>query len=278
MKRFLLAGASLLALLVGSPAEAATLMFGYTGAIVPYVVPETGTYQIIAWGAEGGGSPGSAVGGLGAEIGGDVSLLANTRLEILVGQIGASGKEKYAGGGVGSFVFLKIGASPLIAASGGGGAGGPGATQNPNKGQNGYDGRTVGTGSDGFGMVIHRGSGGYGGGGGTGGGAYQTGGGGGAGALGGGTNGTGGAIGGNGGGGHSYSAISAVASAMPGAVRADLAGVAEAALAALVLFLRTIPMAVAAVAAVGAGIAVAAAVRERTPANTAGAEAGRLPV
>jgi hypothetical protein len=166
MKRFLLAGASLLALLAGSPAEAATLVFGYTGAIVPYVVPETGTYQIIAWGAEGGGSPGSAVGGLGAEIGGDVSLLANTRLEILVGQMGASGKEKYAaGGGGGSFVFLKIGAPPLIAAGGGGGAGGPGATQNPNKGQNGYDGRTVGSGSDGFGMVIHRGSGGYGGGG-----------------------------------------------------------------------------------------------------------------
>jgi hypothetical protein len=93
MKRFLLAGASLLALLADSPAEAATLVFGYTGAIVPYIVPETGTYQIIAWGAEGGGSPGSAVGGLGADIGGDVSLLANTRLEILVGQMGASGKE-----------------------------------------------------------------------------------------------------------------------------------------------------------------------------------------
>jgi hypothetical protein len=69
-----LAGASLLALLAGSPAEAATVMFGYTGAIVPYVIPQTGTYQIIAWGAEGGGSPGSAVGGLGAEIGGDISL------------------------------------------------------------------------------------------------------------------------------------------------------------------------------------------------------------
>src|ERR1700722_2623914 len=93
MKRFLLAGASLLALLAGSPAEAATLVFGNTGAIVPYVVPETGTYQIIAWGAEGGGSPGSAVGGLGAEIGGDMRLLANTRLEILVGQMGASGKK-----------------------------------------------------------------------------------------------------------------------------------------------------------------------------------------
>jgi hypothetical protein len=61
---------------------------------------------------------------------------------------------------------------------------------------------------------------------------------------------------------------------MPGAVRADLAGVAEAASAALVLFLRTIPMVV---AAVGAGIAGAAAVRECTPANTAGAEAGAAP-
>ena len=119
MKRFLLAGASLLALFAGSPAEAATVMFGHTGAIVPYVIPQTGTYQIIAWGAEGGGSPGSAVGGLGAEIGGDISLLANTRLEILVGQMGASGKEKYAGGG-GSFVFLKIGEprlSPRAAAA-----------------------------------------------------------------------------------------------------------------------------------------------------------------
>jgi hypothetical protein len=137
MKRFLLAGASLLALLAGSPAEAATLVFGYTGAIVPYVVPETGTYQIIAWGAEGGGSPGSAVGGLGAEIGGDVSLLANTRLEILVGQMGASGKEKYAGGGGGgSFVFLKIGEPPLIAA-GGGGAGAPGRRRTRTRGRTG---------------------------------------------------------------------------------------------------------------------------------------------
>jgi hypothetical protein len=55
MKRFLLAGASLLALLAGSPAEAATVMFSYTGAVVPYIIPETGTYQVLAWGAEGGG-------------------------------------------------------------------------------------------------------------------------------------------------------------------------------------------------------------------------------
>ena len=61
---------------------------------------------------------------------------------------------------------------------------------------------------------------------------------------------------------------------MQGAVRADLAGVAEAELAALVLFLRTIPMAV---TAVGAAIAGAAAVRERTPANMAGAAAEAAP-
>jgi Glycine rich protein len=171
MKRFLLAGASLLALLAGSPADAATVMFGYTGAIVPYVIPVTGTYQIIAWGAEGGSSPGAAVGGLGAEIGGDVSLTANTRLEILVGQMGAPGKEKYAGGGGGgSFVFLTVGDAPIVAAGGGGGAGGVGSTQAPNKGQNGYSGQTGSSGSDGFGMFIHRGSGGSSGGGGTGGG------------------------------------------------------------------------------------------------------------
>ena len=95
-------------------------MFGYTGTIVPYVVPETGTYQIIAWGAEGGGSPDAAVGGLGAEIGGETELLANTRLAILVGQMGASGKEKYAGGGgFGMFIHRGSGGS-----SGGGGTGG----------------------------------------------------------------------------------------------------------------------------------------------------------
>ena len=214
MKRFLLAGASLLALLTGSPAEAATVMFGYTGAIVPYVVPETGTYQIIAWGAEGGSSPGAAVGGLGAEVGGDAELQANTRLEILVGQMGASGKEKYAGGGGGgSFVFLKIGDPSVLAAGGGGGAGGVGATQGQNNGQNGYSGRT-GSSTDGFGNVINRGSGGSFGGGGTGGGTYRAGGGGaGAGALSGGTNGTGGGTGGYGGhGGHSYTDFSGGAS------------------------------------------------------------------
>lgn len=205
MKRFLLASASLLALLAGSPAEAATVMFGYTGKVVSYVIPKTGTYQILAWGAEGGTSADSAFGGLGAEIGGDIVLQANFSLEIAVGQMGAPGAfGRAAGGGGGSFVLLEGGL--LVAAGGGGGAGAPGPMQNhPNKGETGYAGVTSNGGGDGFGTLVHRGLGGSAGGGGSGGGYYQTGGGGaGAGVFGNGGDGVGGGSGQGGGGGHAY--------------------------------------------------------------------------
>jgi hypothetical protein len=57
MKSLVLAGSVLIAITV-SPlvAEAEPIVFDYTGSLVPFTVPTTGTYQILAWGAQGGQS------------------------------------------------------------------------------------------------------------------------------------------------------------------------------------------------------------------------------
>ena len=68
-------GSMLLALAISEPAaHAQRFEFDYTGSLVNFTVPITGTYQIIAFGAQGGDGVGS--GGRGAEIGGDFSLTA----------------------------------------------------------------------------------------------------------------------------------------------------------------------------------------------------------
>jgi hypothetical protein len=165
MKRYLLAGVSLFALVVGATsAEATPWTFSYTGAVVSFVVPTHGDYEIIAYGAQGGGGGlNSGAGGKGAKIGGDFSLTAGTKLRVVVGGMGQSGGEAGSGGGGGSFVFDPYNA-PLVIAGGGGGAGG---LSNSNNG--GY-GRTTKYGSDGTGTLIHKGIGGSGGSGGSGGG------------------------------------------------------------------------------------------------------------
>jgi hypothetical protein len=124
MKLFLLGGATLLALAVSEPAARATLFdFAYTGSLVTFTVPATDTYQILAFGAQGGSGalvfPFIGAGGLGAEIGGDFSLTAGETLQIAVG--GAGGDSTGSGGG-GSLV---VGPSntPLVIAGGGGGGG-----------------------------------------------------------------------------------------------------------------------------------------------------------
>jgi hypothetical protein len=74
--------------------------FNYTGAEQSFVAPTTGVYDITAYGAEGGG----IYGGLGAEIGGVVTLSAGASLTILVGGGGADGggiDGGYGGGGGG---------------------------------------------------------------------------------------------------------------------------------------------------------------------------------
>ncbi len=108
MKRLLLTSASLLALLAAAPTASATT-FLFTGAIVDFPVPVAGTYQIIAFGAQGGGSgagTGLVHGGGGAEIRGDFVLMKGEMLEIAVG--GYGGKSTAGGGGGGgggSFVI-----------------------------------------------------------------------------------------------------------------------------------------------------------------------------
>src|SRR5258708_7395524 len=79
MRKVLLAGASLLALTAGASSAGATVI-GYTGSSTTFTVPTTGTYDIVAFGAQGGG-----FGGLGAEIGGDFYLTAGEVLTIDVG-------------------------------------------------------------------------------------------------------------------------------------------------------------------------------------------------
>jgi hypothetical protein len=124
MKRCLLAGALLLtALTLGSAADAQGFAFTYTGELVTFTVPIDGTYQIVAFGAQGGNSvfPGGT-GGRGAEIGGDFNLTASEILQIAVGGAGMAG----GGGGGGSFVVGPDN-TPLVIAGGGGGASGTSA-------------------------------------------------------------------------------------------------------------------------------------------------------
>jgi len=90
MRNRLLAGASLLALVAWDPAaRAAPFDFTFTGNLVSFTVPVTGTYEIHAFGAQGGTGQGG--GGLGAEVVGDFSLTAGVVLQIAVGAGGAGG-------------------------------------------------------------------------------------------------------------------------------------------------------------------------------------------
>jgi hypothetical protein len=84
--------------------------FSYTGEIVDYTIPVTSSYDIDAYGAQGGWAYYGGLGGYGAELGGDVTLRAGTVLGIVVGGAGEcgciSGPDYGAGGGGGSFVWM----------------------------------------------------------------------------------------------------------------------------------------------------------------------------
>jgi hypothetical protein len=124
MKRLLLVGTAFVALAAsGSAARATPFDFTYTGSLVTFMVPTTDTYQILAFGAQGGaGSFASFVGtgGLGAEIGGTFGLTAGEVLQIAVGGAGMPGE---AGGGGGGTFVIGPGNTPLVIAGGGGGGG-----------------------------------------------------------------------------------------------------------------------------------------------------------
>jgi hypothetical protein len=145
MKQLLLAGTAFLAI-VGSHraayADPIVFDFPYTGSLVPFTVPTTDTYQILAFGGQGGDvitqqippcpcpppPPQISPGGHGAEIGGNFSLAAGETLQIAVGGAGSGtnpdrfGGGGGGGGGGGSYV-VGPGNTPLVIAGGGGGAG-----------------------------------------------------------------------------------------------------------------------------------------------------------
>jgi hypothetical protein len=98
-------------------------VFQFSGSIVQWVVPASGSYVILANGAEGGLSFYDGFGGPGASMQGIFELLAGQTLSILVGGQPLSSSGFPAGGG-GTFVALGANytnSTPLIVAGGGGG-------------------------------------------------------------------------------------------------------------------------------------------------------------
>src|SRR5690242_4602059 len=129
MKRFILGTIVLVGLAgAGPPARAVPFDFAFTASLVTFTVPTTASYQILAFGAQGGsGDFGGTIGagGRGAEIGGDFSLDAGDILRIAVGGAGfrfSGGGSSGGGGGGGTFV-VGPGNTPLVIAGGGGGGG-----------------------------------------------------------------------------------------------------------------------------------------------------------
>jgi hypothetical protein len=70
--------------------ENGTYEFFYTGNIVEFTIPTTGTYKIEAWGARGGGGNG-IIGPRGAYSKSFVFLRTVERIKILVGDLGYPG-------------------------------------------------------------------------------------------------------------------------------------------------------------------------------------------
>jgi hypothetical protein len=99
----------------------------FTQGIQQWQVPSTGTYQIEAYGAQGGGDSqtGSRAGGRGARMTGEFNLNQGDILRIIAGQTGlitgTGGGTGNRGGGGGSFIWNVNGNALLLAAGGGGG-------------------------------------------------------------------------------------------------------------------------------------------------------------
>ena len=143
--------------------------YSFSGSIQKVTVSKSGTYDITAYGAQGGNGSGEA-GGSGAKYGGDFNLTAGEKLEIVTGGAGAAGSSGGGGGGGGgSFVLANTGAGgsyQLLLAAGGGGGG----AMASNGGAGGYSGAGEGfgggeTSGDSGGGAGHQGDGGNSGGG-----------------------------------------------------------------------------------------------------------------
>jgi hypothetical protein len=106
-KRMWLAGASLLAIVLGSGDANADIFVGPGGG--GFTIPSTGWYDFRVAGADGGGSSIVRAGGIGAVVSGELFFAAGDTLDIVVGGVGGDGFDIIAGygsgGGGGSFVF-----------------------------------------------------------------------------------------------------------------------------------------------------------------------------
>jgi hypothetical protein len=145
--------------------SAQTVKYLYSGSELILTL-NAGTYDITAYGAQGG-SVNGYLGAGGAEMEAQFNFATAVNLTLLVGGAGGSGNYPGSGGGGGGGSFVVNGATPLVVAGGGGGASGGCC--------NGSGGTTQSSGYGGYGSG---GTGGTGGGGGSGGG-YSSGGGGG---------------------------------------------------------------------------------------------------
>lgn len=142
----------------------ATNQFLCTGSETNITLPP-GTYDIIAYGAQGGqansvyfyGGGGILVGGgsSGAEIEAEFNFTQQVTLTLLVGAAGTNGGElyeygveTYSGGGGGGGSFVVNGSTPLLVAGGGGGEGG--GNGGIGEGNNGNVGPAGGSGSGGY--------------------------------------------------------------------------------------------------------------------------------
>ena len=131
-----------------------------TGGIQEWKVPETGTYQIEAFGAAGGYTSKQNPGGRGARMQGNFTLTQGSIVKILCGQRGYNNSSaKDAGGGGGTFVFDQNAQTPILVAGGGGGGGAAQVTSTTivdasitTSGKNGYGGAVGGTSGSGGGQ------------------------------------------------------------------------------------------------------------------------------
>lgn len=128
---------------ISSTLAASIVEFQYTGGVQTWIVPETGTYQLDVWGAQGGNSSFLPIEGMkGSKSTGSIELKKGESLEIYVGGAGKPGNYGnhssggwngggegglYHGGSGGGATDIRKGGSSeenrIIVGGGGGGAG-----------------------------------------------------------------------------------------------------------------------------------------------------------
>ena len=126
--------------------------YKYSGKSQSVSIGQSGTYDITAYGGQGGAGGDSSGGGLGAEEGGAFQLTAGEKLKIIVGGAGGAGGNAYSGGGGGgaTAILANTGINgayvPLLVAGGGGGgyhySGGAGLTTGSGNGNGGAAGNS----------------------------------------------------------------------------------------------------------------------------------------